>query len=158
LIVALPAVADTEQLGAALASSAPRSATDALVVYLEGELGSGKTTLARGLLRQLGVTGTIRSPTYTLLESYESKGWLVTHIDLYRLAGPGELESLGLREQLNAGALVLVEWPERATQALPHPDLRIALSFAQEGRAADLRAESQEGSRWLTAAAELFQK
>lgn len=158
MIVALPAVADTEQLGAALASGAPRSPVDALVVYLEGELGSGKTTLARGLLRRLGVTGTIRSPSYTLLESYESPDWLVTHIDLYRLTGPGELEPLGLRDQLNAGALLLVEWPERAVQALPPPDLRIALTFAKEGRAAEVRAESPEGSRWLAAAAGIFQK
>ena len=97
MIVAWTAVADTEKLGAALASGAPRSATDALVVYLEGELGSGKTTLARGLLRQLGVTGTIRSPTFTLLESYETMGWLVMHVDLYRLAGAEDLASLGPR-------------------------------------------------------------
>ena len=158
MIVDLPAVADTEQLGAALASGAPRSSADALVVYLEGELGSGKTTLARGLLRRLGVTGTIRSPTYTLLESYESQDWLVMHIDLYRLDGPQELEPLGFRDQLSAGALLLVEWPERAAQALPPPDLRIALTFAKEGRAAELRAASPAGSRWVADAAEFFQK
>jgi len=104
----------TERLGAALARCAPRPAKDPLILYLQGELGAGKTTLARGLLRELGVTGVVRSPSYTLLESYESGGLRVLHLDLYRLDGAQDLAALGWRDEWTPGALFLVEWPEHA--------------------------------------------
>lgn len=126
----------TTALGAAVA--AVLSARAGGVLYLEGPLGAGKTTLARGLLRALGVTGAIRSPTYTLLEPYEAGGRLLVHLDLYRLTGERELESLGLRDYPPERCWWLIEWPERAGRRLPPPDLRIQLAHAPAGRRATL--------------------
>jgi tRNA threonylcarbamoyladenosine biosynthesis protein TsaE len=148
----LPEVSDTERLGAALAGSLRRSAPGPLIVYLQGELGSGKTTLARGLLRALGVADTIRSPTYTLIESYNSADWRVLHTDLYRLNDAAELAPLGLRDELTAGVLLLIEWPDRATGTLPTPDLRVMLSITDAGRIAQLQAATDAGRAWLDAA------
>ena len=150
--LALPEVADTERLGAALARSMQWSPSGPQVVYLQGELGSGKTTLARGLLRQLGVTGTVRSPTYTLLECYDALGQRVLHVDLYRLNDAADLAPLGLRDESVPGVLMLIEWPERAAQMLPPPDLKITLAMAQAGRTAQLEALSKAGTAWLAEA------
>lgn len=120
----------TDALGARLA---PALAGGGLVL-LSGELGAGKTSLVRALLRALGHAGTVRSPTYALVESYRIGALEVRHLDLYRLADAGELEFLGLREWLRPGHLVLVEWPERAAAALPAADLAIALAHAGAGR------------------------
>ncbi|HEX9472591.1 MAG TPA: tRNA (adenosine(37)-N6)-threonylcarbamoyltransferase complex ATPase subunit type 1 TsaE [Steroidobacteraceae bacterium] len=139
----------TERLGAAIARCGPRSAKEPLIVYLQGELGAGKTTLARGLLRELGVTGVVRSPSYTLLESYESGGLRVLHLDLYRLDGAQDLAALGWRDEWTAGALFLVEWPERATGALPPADLQLRLSIAGQGRHARIDAATAAGTAWL---------
>lgn len=147
----LPEPEDTERLGAALAGSLRGSSSGALVVYLQGELGSGKTTLARGLLRQLGVTDTVRSPTYTLLECYEVAGRRVLHADLYRLNGAADLAPLGLRDELTAGVLLLIEWPDRAAQALPASDLQVTLRTDGLGRIARLEAHSNAGRGWLDA-------
>jgi tRNA threonylcarbamoyladenosine biosynthesis protein TsaE len=147
--VALPDVADTERLGAALASSIHWSQSGPVVVYLQGELGTGKTTLVRGLLRALGIAGTVRSPTYTLLESYEVVGGRVLHVDLYRLGDAPEVVPLGLRDELVPGLLLLIEWPERAAQALPSPDLTITLAPESVGRSAQLTAQSSAGATWL---------
>ena len=152
----LPEAADTERIGAALAASLRGMASDPLIVYLQGELGSGKTTLARGLLRALGVADTIRSPTYTLLESYECGDRHVLHADLYRLNDAADLAPLGLRDEMASGALLLIEWPERAAKALPPPDLRVGLSFSNGGRIARLEADTPAGRAWLEAAAALL--
>ena len=149
--LALAVAADTERLGAALARSLCWSTTGALILYLQGDLGSGKTTLARGLLRELGVEGTVRSPTYTLLECYEPAGHRVLHLDLYRLSGAAELAPLGLRDELGPGALLLIEWPERAAQGLPTPDLQLKLTIPAVGRIAQLDAPSPAGRAWLAA-------
>jgi tRNA threonylcarbamoyladenosine biosynthesis protein TsaE len=151
LELSLPRSEHTERLGAALARGGPHSSAAPLVVYLQGELGAGKTTLARGLLRALGVSGVVRSPSYTLLESYESAGLRVFHLDLYRLEGVADLAMLGWREELTPGALFLIEWPERAAQALPPADLKVALSIVGEGRHARLTAASVAGAAWLDA-------
>jgi tRNA threonylcarbamoyladenosine biosynthesis protein TsaE len=149
--------AATLALGAALAHTVPRDVPEVLVVYLRGDLGSGKTTLARALLQALGVQGTVRSPSYTLIENYEVAGLQVLHLDLYRLREASELEQLALRDQLQAGVLLLVEWPERAPELLPAPDLNIELTLstgegasAQLSRAARLDATSEAGRGWLT--------
>jgi tRNA threonylcarbamoyladenosine biosynthesis protein TsaE len=155
---ALATEPDTLALAAALARSAPRSGIAALSVFLQGELGTGKTTLARALLRELGVVGTVRSPTYTLIEHYPLSDLQVLHLDLYRLRDASELEHLGLRDELHAGVLVLIEWPERAPQGLPVPDLRILLSAGEAGdpalgtdaRRAHISAETQAGRKWLS--------
>jgi tRNA threonylcarbamoyladenosine biosynthesis protein TsaE len=127
---------DTAALGAAIAVAlAGRKGT---VVHLEGPLGAGKTTLARGLLRALGVTGAIRSPTYTLLEPYEIAGRSLIHLDLYRLSGERELEPLGLRDYPPERTWWLVEWPERGGGRLPAADLRVELAHDPDGRRATL--------------------
>lgn len=140
----LPDTDATAALGAQLAQSLPAQA----VVELHGDLGAGKSTLARALLRALGVTGTIRSPTYTLVEQYPlSTGGMALHLDLYRIGGPGELEFLGL----DAGEirLWLVEWPKRGQGALPVPDLQIHLEIEGNGRRCRLRPASPVGEAWL---------
>jgi len=147
--VNLAAAEDSERLGAALAGTAPWSTNGPVGVFLSGDLGSGKTTVARGLLRALGVAEIVRSPSYTLLESYEPAGHHVLHLDLYRLSGGGELQALGLRDELVPGVLLLVEWPERAREALPVPDLELKLSMAGEGRKAILAAGTPAGEEWL---------
>lgn len=134
----------TEALGRALAATQAIPA----VVYLQGELGAGKSTLARAWLRALGVTGAIRSPTYTLVERYPLPGGgEALHLDLYRIAGAGELEFLALDDA--DGALWLVEWPERGDAALPAPDLQITLALHGAGRAAQFIAPTSRGQAWL---------
>jgi tRNA threonylcarbamoyladenosine biosynthesis protein TsaE len=142
LTLAVADAAATEALGAALALAL---GTDSALVALRGELGSGKTTLARGLLRRLGIKDLIRSPTYTLIEPYELPGRAVFHIDLYRIGDPGELELLGMRDLLSARALVLVEWPERGGRALPAADLALDFAHVRQGRQVTLGAHSELG-------------
>jgi tRNA threonylcarbamoyladenosine biosynthesis protein TsaE len=134
----------TATLAAALAATAPSPA----VVHLQGDLGAGKSTLARAWLRALGVQGAIRSPTYTLVERYPlASGAEALHLDLYRIGDGAELEFLGLDDA--DAALWLVEWPERGGDALPSPDLRIALVIEGAGRRARLIASSAAGEAWL---------
>lgn len=144
---ALPDPAATEALGRRLAAALP---PQPVVAYLEGDLGAGKSTLARALLRALGVTGTIRSPTYTLVEPYVlADGREALHLDLYRIADPAELDYLGLEPGL--ARLWLVEWPRRGQGLLPPADLAIALELAGDGRCARLQAHSAAGRAWLGA-------
>jgi tRNA threonylcarbamoyladenosine biosynthesis protein TsaE len=141
--------AATEALGAALAHTRPARA----VVFLEGDLGAGKSTLARALLRALGVTGAIRSPTYTLVERYPVPGGEAAHLDLYRLAAASELDFLGLDELSAQAGLWLVEWPDRGQGGLPAPDLRLRMAVEGAGRRVRLRPESPAGEAWLARAA-----
>ncbi|MBK8181984.1 MAG: tRNA (adenosine(37)-N6)-threonylcarbamoyltransferase complex ATPase subunit type 1 TsaE [Candidatus Competibacteraceae bacterium] len=135
----------TELLGARLAGVlAP-----GCVVYLHGDLGAGKTTLARGLLHGLGHHGTVKSPTFTLVEPYQLASWRLFHWDLYRLADPEELEYLGLRDQLDGEAVLLVEWPERGEGELPPADLTVTLAYAGEGRSCRLEGRSAVGQAML---------
>ena len=99
------------------------------VVFLDGDLGAGKTTLARGILRGLGYRGAVTSPTYTLVERYDAGARTVYHFDLYRLEGPAELEATGLRDWLDGEAIILIEWPERGGDALPAPDIRVDIRY-----------------------------
>lgn len=146
----LPDAAATEALGGALARTRPARA----VVHLQGDLGAGKSTLARALLRALGVRGTVRSPTYTLVERYPVDGGEAWHLDLYRIGDPGELEYLGLD---GAEAMLwLVEWPERGHGSLPPVDLTVALEIRDDGREATLTAGSAAGQAWLDAASAAF--
>ncbi|MCB2261520.1 MAG: tRNA (adenosine(37)-N6)-threonylcarbamoyltransferase complex ATPase subunit type 1 TsaE [Candidatus Thiosymbion ectosymbiont of Robbea hypermnestra] len=115
------------------------------VIYLRGDLGTGKTTLVRGILRGFGHTGAVRSPTYTLLEPYEFGTMRLYHLDLYRLGDPEELEYLGLRDLLDDQSLFLVEWPERGKGLLPAPDLTIRIEHAGAARRLDLTADGPCG-------------
>jgi tRNA threonylcarbamoyladenosine biosynthesis protein TsaE len=137
---------------AATATLARRLATaidDGLVLYLHGELGAGKTSFARALLGALGVGERIKSPTYSLVESYRLPDRQAWHLDLYRIADPGELEWLGLDALAERSAVILVEWPERGRGALPEPDLRLDLAYAGPGRRAGFEALSARGEQVL---------
>ncbi|TZF90169.1 tRNA (adenosine(37)-N6)-threonylcarbamoyltransferase complex ATPase subunit type 1 TsaE [Cognatilysobacter lacus] len=135
--------AATDALGDALARTRPAHA----VVHLVGDLGAGKSSLARAMLRSLGVAGAIRSPTYTLVERYPVPGGDAVHFDLYRIGDPGELDYLGV--DVEGVVLWLVEWPERGAGALPPADLRVDLEVAGEGRTALLSASSPEANAWI---------
>jgi tRNA threonylcarbamoyladenosine biosynthesis protein TsaE len=142
--LALPIASSTEVLGRALAQVLPATT---FVIHLRGELGAGKTSLARALLRGLGWTGSIKSPTYSLVERYPLGGNReAVHLDLYRIREPAELEFLGLDDLAGRDVLWLVEWPERGGAVLPAPDLEIALDHAPAGRRATLRALSPTGA------------
>ncbi|WP_266168048.1 tRNA (adenosine(37)-N6)-threonylcarbamoyltransferase complex ATPase subunit type 1 TsaE [Dyella subtropica] len=123
---------------------------EGLVIYLHGDLGAGKTSFARALLRALGVGERIKSPTYSLVESYQVGGRAAWHLDLYRIADPGELEWLGLDALSDPQALVMVEWPERGAGALPAADLVVDLAYAGLGRRASITARSPRGVRALS--------
>lgn len=141
--------AATDAFAARLARTLPERA----VLFLRGELGAGKTSLARGMLRVLGVRGAIKSPTYTLIERYTLDHGDAAHLDLYRIAQSGELEFLGLQDLAPELRLWLVEWPERGQGGLPQPDIELELRVEGEGRRARLEAHSPAGQTWLEALA-----
>jgi tRNA threonylcarbamoyladenosine biosynthesis protein TsaE len=116
-----------------------------LSVWLMGELGAGKTTLARGVLRGLGFSGRVKSPTYTLVELYTLSRFNLYHFDLYRIADPDEWEDAGFREYFNDASVCLVEWPEKAKGVLPPPDVQVRLEFTDAGRRARLSGLTEGG-------------
>jgi tRNA threonylcarbamoyladenosine biosynthesis protein TsaE len=124
---------ETEKLGAALLGKPPARDAPCRIVTLSGDLGAGKSTFARGALRSLGVTGTIKSPSYTLLETYPLGAVTVVHLDLYRLKDPAELEYLGLADYHRPGHLWLIEWPEHAANRLPPADLEFRFTIEAAG-------------------------
>jgi tRNA threonylcarbamoyladenosine biosynthesis protein TsaE len=144
--------AATLRLGEALAAGAQPDR----VLHLRGELGAGKTTLVRGLLRALGYRERVKSPTYTLVEPYGLSRLNLYHFDFYRFKDRSEWLSSGFREHFNPQSLCVVEWPERAGDLLPPPDLDIQLTYEGERRAAVLRANTPEGEAWRGAALSRF--
>jgi tRNA threonylcarbamoyladenosine biosynthesis protein TsaE len=150
MLVRTTSAEETEAFGARLASARPGGDDALCVVYLTGDLGAGKTTLTRGLLRSLGVAGAVRSPTYTLVEVYELGGGMTAvHLDLYRLSDPAELHNLGLREWVRGGHLWLIEWPERGGDLLPAADLVITLTAGEGGHDIEVSARTDLGAAWI---------
>ena len=141
----LPAERDTLAFGEALAPALEPG----LVVYLIGELGAGKTTLARGVLRGLGHTGKVKSPSFALVEPYAFSRLYLYHFDFYRFTDPRELGDAGFREHFNPGSVCLVEWPERAAGTVPAADLKITLKLAGVGRELQIDADTEAGRRCL---------
>ena len=147
---------DMRALGRALGSALRTAGSGPLVIGIEGELGAGKTTLVGGVLGGVGVAGAIRSPTYTLIEPYEAAGLQLYHIDLYRLSGAREVEALGIRDLLDARAVLLIEWPSRGAGALPTEDLSVSIEYQRTGteggvqrRLLAARAHSSAGDKLL---------
>ncbi|MEQ1591863.1 MAG: tRNA (adenosine(37)-N6)-threonylcarbamoyltransferase complex ATPase subunit type 1 TsaE [Thiobacillaceae bacterium] len=143
----LPDEASTLELGATIA----RGLRAGMTLFLEGDLGAGKTTLVRGVLRALGYVGRVKSPTYTLSEIYNVPGFELYHFDLYRMTDPREWLDAGFREVADGQMVSLVEWPEKAAGLLPPPDMRIRLSVNDEGRDAEIVAETAPGRECLKA-------
>ena len=144
--------AATLALGAVLG----QSLAPGLTIHLRGDLGTGKTTLVRGVLRGLGWEGPVKSPTYTLLELYEVSRLLLHHFDFYRFHDPQEWSDAGFRESFNGRNVSLIEWPEKAGDLLPAPDVEIVLASSGEGRNASLRSHSARGQKCLTLMAQCY--
>ncbi|ALI01982.1 tRNA (adenosine(37)-N6)-threonylcarbamoyltransferase complex ATPase subunit type 1 TsaE [Pseudomonas sp. FW306-02-F02-AA] len=123
------------------------------IIFLDGDLGAGKTTLSRGIIRGLGHVGAVKSPTFTLVEPYEIGDIRAFHFDLYRLVDPEELEFLGIRDYLEDDALCLIEWPQKGAGFLPKPDLTITISPHDSGRSLNLSPQGLRGESWCASLA-----
>lgn len=145
ILKTIKTAATMEKLGAKLANACEHAA----IIFLYGDLGAGKTTLVRGFLRALGHVGAVKSPTYTLVETYKIAGKLIFHFDLYRLANSEELEYIGVRDYFGADSICLVEWPERGLDILPQPDLIIAIKIIDSGRNVEINAKTPKGEQIL---------
>lgn len=132
-----------------VAMARPLALEQPLILFLTGDLGAGKTTLARGLARACGIVAPVRSPTYTLVNVHEAAALTLVHLDLYRLRDASELEHLGLREWARPDCLWLIEWPERAAGLLPPADLTIRLAAGPDAHQADIFAGTPAGITWL---------
>jgi len=141
----LPAEADTLALGAALAPHLEPG----LVIYLSGELGAGKTTFARGILRGLGYKGRVKSPSFALVEPYPLSRLYLYHFDFYRFNDPREVDEAGFREYFSPDSVCLVEWPEKAAGVVPAADIRITLKAQGTGRQLEIDADTEAGRRCL---------
>lgn len=137
--------AATLDFGAVLA----KATQDGLIIYLHGNLGAGKTTLVRGLLHAAGHAGKVKSPTYTLVEPYSLQGLNIYHFDLYRFTDDEEWEAAGFRDYFNPQSVCIIEWPEKAENVLPVPDIDITFTIKESGRNVSLTAHSVPGQQYL---------
>ena len=141
----------TEAAGAGLARAIQSVAPTTVCICLEGDLGAGKTTFARGFLRGFGYTGRVPSPTYTLVEPYDVGEYQIYHLDLYRLHDGAELEYLGISEMTDPGSVLLIEWPSRAADSLPAKDLEVILKVSSDSRDLSLIHHSAMGAELAVA-------
>jgi len=140
----------TISLGKQLADIVKKELKQGIIVFLNGDLGAGKTTLTRGFVQGMGHIGNVKSPTYTLVEPYDLADWQVYHFDLYRLADPEELEYMGIRDYFNRHCCSFIEWPEKGLGMLPAPDMIIDLAYHDEQRQVSLQAKTALGERLLS--------
>lgn len=140
----------TIALGKQLADIVKIELKQGIIVFLNGDLGAGKTTLTRGFVQGMGHVGNVKSPTYTLVEPYDLKDWQVYHFDLYRLADAEELEYMGIRDYFNSNCCSFIEWPEKGQGMLPAPDMIIDLAYHDEQRQVSLQAKTALGENMLS--------
>lgn len=140
----------TIAMGTQLADIVKTNLKQGITVFLNGDLGAGKTTLTRGFVQGMGHIGHVKSPTYTLVEPYDLPDWQVYHFDLYRLSDPEELEYMGIRDYFNSKSCSFIEWPEKGQGMLPAPDMIIDLAYHDEQREIVLQAKTPLGERLLS--------
>ncbi len=139
-----------QNLAQAMQNILNKSPKQGIVIYLNGDLGAGKTTLTRSIIRSFGYQGNVKSPTYTLVEEYALSSIDIYHFDLYRLADPEELEFMGIKDYFRAGTLCLLEWAEKGTGMIPNADLIIQIEYAEEGRNIQLSAQNEVGKEIIS--------
>ena len=130
-----------EHLGGCIADSCQNGS----LIFLSGDLGAGKTTLVRGLLRRFGYQGNVKSPTYTIVETYDISNRRIYHLDLYRLHDPEELEYLGVREFSGDKVICLIEWPEQGAEVMLTPDLVVQIGYEGKGRRVKIQKKTSVG-------------
>lgn len=145
-----------EQATTAIANALAHCLTSSSILTFSGDLGAGKTALIRGMLRALGVTSTIKSPTFSVVESYHMPHYVVHHFDLYRLSDETELEAMGVRDYFSSEAVCCIEWPERAPYLLAHVDVNFLLNIQHEGRTLIATALSEKGTSLLTCLGSMY--